>query len=71
VRRLGALTLALGRRRVAGTGFRADRQAQFGHRAFQIALDIDRQRLQGGDVERVQPFARAFGQVDQAGQETR
>ena len=41
-----ALALALGRGRVAGPGLGADRQAQLGNRRFQIALNIDRQRLQ-------------------------
>ena len=70
LRRLGPLALALGGGGVSRAGFGADRQAEFGDRAFQVALDIDRQRLQRRDIEGVQALARAFRQVDQAGQET-
>ena len=58
-RRIAALALALRGRRVAGAGLDADRQAHLGDRPFQIARDVDRQRLQRRDVERVQPAVAA------------
>ena len=54
VGRIAALALALRGRRVAGAGLDADRQTHLGDRRFQIARDVDRQRLQRRDVERVQ-----------------
>ena len=47
------LALALGRRRVAGAVLDGDRQSHLGHRAHQVALDIDGERLQRRDIERV------------------
>ncbi len=55
VRRIAALALALRGRRVAGAGLDADRQPHLGDRRFEIARDVDRERLQRRDVERVQP----------------
>ena len=44
-------------RRVAGAGLDADRQAHLGDRLLEVARDVDGQRLQRRDVERVQPRA--------------
>src|SRR5581483_1287436 len=55
VRRIAALALAFRGRRVAGAGLDADRQPHLGDRLLEIARDVDRQRLQRRDVERVQP----------------
>ncbi len=41
-------------RRVAGAGFDPDRQLHLGDRPLEIARDVDRQRLQRRDVERMQ-----------------
>ena len=69
LRRLHPLPrLAVGRR-VAGAGLDPDRQAHLLDRADEVALDVDRQRFQRRDVERVQPFARAFGQLADGRQE--
>ena len=54
LRRIAALALALGGRRVAGARLDADRQPHLGDRRFQVARDIDGQRLERRDVERVQ-----------------
>jgi len=69
VRRAAALALAAGLGGVAGAGLVADRQAQLGDRRLQVAVDVHRQRLQRRDVQRVQPLARPFGELDQRGQE--
>ncbi len=65
LRRIAALALALRGRRVAGARLDADRQPHFGDRRFQIARDIDGERLERRDVERVQsalaPHAAAGG----------
>jgi hypothetical protein len=53
--RIAALALALRCRRVAGAGLDADRQSHLGHRPLEVACDVDRERLQRGNVERVQP----------------
>ena len=58
VRRIAALALALRCRRVAGARLDADRQAHLRDRLFEIARDVDRERLQRRDVERVQAAAR-------------
>ena len=63
VGRIVALALALRRRRVAGAGLDADGQAHLGDRALQVALDVDRERLQRRDVERVQTLADVRGEV--------
>ncbi len=55
VRRIAALTLALACRRVAGAGLDPDRQLHLGDRRLEIACDVDGERLQRRDVERVQP----------------
>ncbi len=69
LRRLHPLPrLAIGRR-VAGARLNADGQAHLGDRAEQVALHVDRQRLQRRDVERVQPVGRLLDQFDEAGQE--
>ena len=44
-------------RRVAGAGLDPDRQPHLGDRRLEIARDVDRQRLQRRDVERVQAAA--------------
>ncbi len=53
IRRVQLLALTLGIRRVAGAVLDRDRQAHFGDGLRQVALDIDGQRLQRRDVERV------------------
>ena len=55
VGRIAALALALRRRRVAGARFEPHRQAHLLHRDFQVARDVDRERLQWRDIECVQP----------------
>ena len=71
VRRIAALALALRGRRVAGAGLDADRQRHLGDRRFEIARDVDRERLERGDVERVQAAALrrtlAAGAIGEAG----
>ena len=57
VRRIAPLPLPPRHRRVAGAGLDLDRQPHLGDRRLQVARDIDRQRLQRRDVERVQPAA--------------
>src|SRR5436190_1421329 len=52
VRRIAALALALRGGRVAGAGLDPDR---LGDRPLQIARDVDCERLERGNVERVQP----------------
>ncbi len=54
LRRIAALPLALGNGRVAGARFNADRQLHLGDRCFQIARNVDRERLERRDVEGVQ-----------------
>ena len=58
VGRIAALALALRDRRVAGAGLDADRQPHLGDRPLEIARDVDRERLQRRDVERVQAAVR-------------
>ena len=55
VRRIAALALPLRRRRVAGAGLDPDRQLHLGDRRFEVARDVDGERLQRRDIERVQP----------------
>ena len=59
VGRIAALALALRGRRVAGAGLDADRQPHLGDRRFEVARDVDRQRLERRDVERVQALRAA------------
>ena len=54
IRRRIFLALAARRRGVAGAGFDAHGQTHLGHRRFQIARHVHRQRLQRRDVERVE-----------------
>ena len=77
VRRRGLLALALVGRRVAGAGLHRHRQAHLANRLAEISLDVDGQRLERRDVERVDAAARlarlAFrplGEVGQRRQET-
>ncbi len=80
VGRIAALPDALGGRGVAGARLDADRQAHLRDRLVEVAGDIDRQRLERGKIERVQPRgsqaqrppgrrARPFAQLDQRRQE--
>lgn len=73
VGRVEPLALALGDAGIAGAGFDPDRQAHLLDRRRQVALHVDRQRLQRRDVEGVQAgrgvAGRPLGQLDQAGQE--
>ena len=55
VRRVAALALPLCGRRIAGAGFDANRQCHLGDRSLQVAGDVDGERLERRDVERVQP----------------
>ena len=55
IRRVAALPLSSRHRRITGAGLDLDRQTHLGDRRLQIARDIDRQRFQRRDVERVQP----------------
>ena len=55
LRRIAPLPLALGDRRVAGARLDADRQPHLGDGRFEVARDVDRERLQRRDVERMQP----------------
>ncbi len=57
VRRIAALPLPPRHRRVAGAGLDLDRQPHLGDRRLQIARDVDRERLERRDVERVQAAA--------------
>ena len=57
IRRIAPLPLPPRHRRVAGAGLDLDRQTHLGDRRFQIARDIDRERLQRRDVEGVQAAA--------------
>ena len=72
------LPRALVRGRVAGAGLDADREVHPVDRRIEVARDVDGERLQGGDVQRVERPARALGagrarvrQLDQGGQEAR
>ncbi len=60
VRRRGTLALALGDRGVAGARLDREPQRQVGGGDAQVALDVDGQRLERRDVERVQPLARSI-----------
>ena len=55
--------------RVAGAGLDPDRQAHLLDRRQQVALHVDRQRLERRDVERVQPVGRRLDQLGQGRQE--
>ncbi len=59
VGRVELLALALVLRRVAGARLQRDRQAHLGDRLAEIALDVDGERLERRDVERVDA-ARGF-----------
>ena len=65
VRRLDPLARLAVRWRVAGAGFDADRQRHLLDRGQEIAADIDRQRLERGDIEGVQPVGRLFDEVSE------
>ena len=54
LRRIAALALALRGRRVAGACFDADRQPHLGDRRFQVARNVDGERLQRRNIKRVQ-----------------
>ena len=70
VRRPHALPrLAVGRR-VAAAGLDADVEAHLLDRADEVALDVDAERFERRDVERVQPFRRLLGEVADGRQET-
>ena len=69
LRRLPALPFALPLRRVAGARLHADIEAHFRDRGFEIAVDIDGQRLQRRDIEGMQSGARRRRKLSDAGQE--
>ena len=69
--RIDALTPPPRRGRVAGPVLDADFQRHIGNRAVEIARNIDRQRLQGGHVKRMEALMGLSGQVDQRGQKPR
>ena len=54
IRRIAPLPLPPRHRRIAGAGLDLDRQPHLGDRRLQIARDVDRERFQRRDVERVQ-----------------
>ena len=73
VGRQDALPRAARGRRVAGAGLEPDRQLHLGHRHGQIARDVDGERLERRDVERMDggcrlPLRRLARQIDQARQ---
>ena len=61
IRRIEFLALPLVDRRVAGARLQPDRQPHLGDRRFEVAVDVDRERLQRRDVERVRPDHRLAG----------
>ena len=66
---VAALPLPLRRRRVAGARLEPDRQFHLVDRRLEIARNVDRERLQGRDIERVQPassFSRLRGEGGEA-----
>ncbi len=67
-----ALAQAAVLRRVAGAGFDGDAEAHFGEQDFEVALDVDGERLQRRDVERVQRGLRwrIFCEIDKARQKS-
>src|SRR5579883_3272677 len=69
MRGIDALALALSLRRVAGPRLDADGKAELGDGGREIAVNIDGERLQGRDIERVEPGARMLGEIDEARQE--
>ena len=70
VGRLLALALAPRMRRVAGARLDADRQAHLRDRRFEIARDVDGERLERRDIERVDALALdAVREFDEARQE--
>jgi len=65
-----ALALTFRLRRVAGAGLQGHRQVHLGNRRFEIAVNVDRQRLQRRDVERVEAsLTGGLGNLDQGRQE--
>ena len=52
-----ALALALGRRRNAGPRFHADIETHLADRVFEIARNVDRQRLERRHIERMQALS--------------
>ncbi len=74
VGRMAALPRALRHRRVAGAGLDPHVEAHLGHRPLEVARDVDRERLERRDVERVQvaPEVRPrIGELHQRRQEAR
>jgi hypothetical protein len=79
VGRVELLPLPLEYRRVAGAGLQPDRQTHLGDRRLEVAMDVDGERLQGRDVERMRSDHRfagprrwlraAPGKIDEARQE--
>ena len=66
------LALALGVRRIAGAGFDRDGQPHIRNRCFEVPRDVDGQRLQGRDIERVDAMPAAPRRdVHEARQEAR
>ena len=68
---LAPLALALGLGRVSSAGLAGDLKAHLLDRRQQVAVDVDRQRLQGRQVERVQSGTGLGAELDQGGQEAR
>src|SRR3546814_9721321 len=64
-RALARLAIA---RRVAGARLDADVEPHFLDRGEQVALHVDRERLQGRDVERVEAIGGRLDQLDEARQ---
>ncbi len=71
MRRVRALPPLLRRGRVAGAVLDPDREAHLGDGRAEVAPDVGGQRLQGRDVEGVQPGSRRRPEFDQRRQEPR
>ncbi len=58
IRRIGFLALAFVGRGIAGARLNANIEVHFPDRCFEVSRNVDRQRLQGRDIQRVQSPAR-------------
>ena len=66
-----ALALALGRRRIAGPRFHADIETHLADRVFEIARNVDRQRLERRHIERMQALSATVLELAERRQEAR
>ncbi len=70
VGRIALLAGAARLRRIAGARFDADVEPHLGDRCFQIARDVDGERLERRDIQHLEITpAPALGQLDEGGQE--